>query len=79
MTDKSERSYTEAFQYVKNNLFVNLTFRSCMSDYEYAIKNAVMQVFDGIKMLHCWFHYCQVIFFWYLYDLFFERGTNNSK
>ena len=60
MSHKYEDTYKAALKWIKENLFQNLEFESCMSDFEIAISNAVKAIFPGIKIYHCWFHFCQV-------------------
>lgn len=59
MQDKKKMSYVDVFRYIRNRH--QISFNEAMIDYELGMKNALMQVFTGIKMKGCWFHYGQAL------------------
>lgn len=56
MTGKSKELYTKIRELVPNN-----SIEQFMSDFENANRQAVREVFVGITMSGCWFHYAQCI------------------
>lgn len=60
MTNKLESSYRCVFQYIDENIF-KLKPTVFITDYEAAIKKALRIVYPGVKLIGCWFHYCQAL------------------
>lgn len=60
MTDKTEHSYTQVFDFVNKNILHEFKISSCMTDFELGMINAIKIAFPNIVVKHCHFHYCQV-------------------
>lgn len=60
LQDKSEESYVRIFQKLLE-LKPTLNPRSCLSDFEKAIQNAVSRVFNGVEVVGCLFHLGQCL------------------
>lgn len=59
MTRKTEAAYTHLFHNIESRWKINA--KKATTDYEKAIKNALRKVYTGIKIVSCWFHYCQAL------------------
>ena len=53
---KAKVVYDEIFNIIKN---LGVRVRLFMSDYEKATRSSFRNVFEGITIKGCWFHYCQ--------------------
>ena len=60
MTRKTTELYTAIFRAIRDFL-PDFEPQTSMSDYEAASSNAVQQVFEGIEIKGCWFHFAQAI------------------
>lgn len=60
MTKKTQKAYEETLEYIESNIF-ELRPTKFMADFEEALRKAVMIIYPGIKLLGCWFHYCQAV------------------
>lgn len=60
MTRKTQKAYEHALQYVNENIFP-LKGEALITDYECAMRQAVLIVAPGIKLLGSWFHFAQAI------------------
>lgn len=58
MSGQSENGYTHLLQYVDQNI-MSLKCNSFMTDYERALRNALITVSPDAKVTSCWFHFCQ--------------------
>ena len=58
MEDKTTSAYEIVFTTLKNNGVVIRTF---MSDFEMGSRNAIKNVYSGVCLKGCWFHYTQAI------------------
>lgn len=59
MTRKTEAAYTHLFHNIESRW--KISPKKATTDYEKAIKNALRKLFPGIKLVSCWFHYCQAL------------------
>lgn len=60
MSNKSQRAYTHAFQYIDTSIFP-LHCADFTTDYELAIRQSLRQCFPSSKLVACWFHYVQAL------------------
>ncbi|XP_075161057.1 uncharacterized protein LOC142233879 [Haematobia irritans] len=60
MDGKTKKIYDSLFHYIKENIY-NMEPSVVITDYEEALRQSIKQVYPGIKMVGCWFHYCQAI------------------
>lgn len=60
MSKKSQECYKHLFRFLQREVFEFEGF-SFTTDYEYAMRNALGEVFANRKFYSCWFHYCQAI------------------
>ena len=60
LTNKDEELY-HAVVHKIHELIPQLQPVSLMSDWEKAPRNAFMQVYQGVRIHGCWFHYTQAI------------------
>lgn len=62
MENKSRSSYQCVMDYMKNNLFPNLSPLLIMTDFEPALRDALSSSVsvEGTRVLGCWFHHNQV-------------------
>lgn len=60
MDKKSEEAYFNLFSYINDNIFC-LNPNIILTDYETAMRKALVTVFPMAKLLGCWFHYTQAI------------------
>lgn len=68
MSRKTKQSYKHAFQYIKDNI-LDLTGESIMTDFELAMRKVIADVFPGVKLLTCWFHFTQAAKKWAMQTL----------
>lgn len=61
MESKCRSSYNSVLSYVKNNLINNFTPSTIITDYEPALRDALVSQFPGAQAHGCWFHHNQVI------------------
>lgn len=59
MSRKTKSAYRHIFRYIKNNLIDLGQSVSVMTDFELAMRNALAEVFPGVKLKTCWFHFVQ--------------------
>lgn len=59
MSRKTKAAYKHIFRYIKNNLIDLGQSVSIMTDFELAMRNALAEVFTGVKLRTCWFHFSQ--------------------
>ncbi|XP_073825748.1 uncharacterized protein [Musca autumnalis] len=60
MDKKSKAAYIHLFDYITNNVF-DLQPETFISDYEPALRHSISTVFEGVKLIGCWFHFCQAV------------------
>lgn len=60
MTRKTQKCYEHALEYVHKNVF-SLKCEAIITDFEYAMRQAIRNIISGIKLLGCWFHFAQAI------------------
>ena len=58
---KEATAYVACYLFLKQK-FPFLNVKENMSDFETAIGNAAAKVYEGIKIIKCYFHYTQVTF-----------------
>lgn len=57
MSRKTEKCYIHLFQKLKEMFPLN--GKSIMTDFETAMRNALLHVYPNITSNTCWFHFCQ--------------------
>lgn len=60
MEKKTEKSYVKVFEILKT-LLPTTQINTCMSDYEAALRKAVRNVFPGITVKGCFFHFKKAV------------------
>lgn len=60
MNSKKRVSYEALFQFIEEKL-LNLMPKSFHTDYEAGLRAALRNVYEGIELKGCWFHYCQAV------------------
>lgn len=60
MTRKTQSAYKHLFEYIHKNI-CSLECNSFTSDYELAMRNALIELFPNARMVACWFHYSQAL------------------
>lgn len=59
MSCKKQKCYEHVFKYIDEDICrLNGTF---MTDYEYAMRNALAIQYPQAKLRCCWFHFCQAV------------------
>ncbi|KAL5246448.1 hypothetical protein ACI65C_013856 [Semiaphis heraclei] len=61
MESKCRGSYDCVLAFVKNNLIPNLTPSTIITDYEPALRDALVSQFPGAQAHGCWFHHNQAV------------------
>lgn len=61
MSKKSQSAYEHAFKYVETKLFKLSSAASFTTDYEIAMRNALVTINSNAEMFACLFHYCQAL------------------
>lgn len=61
MSKKSQAAYEHLFNYIEQNIFQLSTVVSFTTDYETAMRNALVKVNPNARMVACHFHYCQAL------------------
>lgn len=56
MSRKTEEAYTHLFRYNEENV-CHLRPTSCMTDFEFAMRNAIRTVYPNCTVYACWFHF----------------------
>lgn len=59
MSRKSQAAYEHAFAYIDSNIFKLTEVSSFTTDYELAMRNAIIKTSPNAKMVACHFHFCQ--------------------
>lgn len=59
MTRKTEVAYKHLFNNIESRWKIGP--KKATTDYETAIKNALMKQYPGIQLISCWFHFCQAL------------------
>lgn len=59
MSNKSRLAYDHAFEYFENNVFKLFKAASFTTDYEIAMRAALMKINPAAKMVACHFHFAQ--------------------
>ena len=60
MRNKKQCTYVHLWKVLKE-LFPKFRPEVATADYEDAVRNSLREVFPGIEIIICWFHYNQVI------------------
>lgn len=61
MSRKSQLAYEDVLQSISDKIFDLNTAQSFTSDYELAMRNAIIKLFPHAKMYACYFHYTQAV------------------
>lgn len=61
MSKKSQAAYEHLFDYIENNIFKLSQTASFTTDYEQAMRNALVKINPNARMYACHFHYCQAL------------------
>lgn len=61
MANKTKKSYLDVFSFIKKNFTTLANIEKVITDYEIGLRNALREVYEGIKVQGCYFHYTQVI------------------
>lgn len=59
MTRKTEVAYSHLFSNIESRW--KISAKKVTTDYERATKNALAKLYPGIKIISCWFHFCQAL------------------
>lgn len=59
MTRKTEVAYSHLFSNIESRW--KISAKKATTDYEKAMKNALLKQYPGIKLISCWFHFCQAL------------------
>jgi hypothetical protein len=59
MQNKKTSSYAAIFRFLRDNRGV--VIHEAMIDFELGLKRALIETFEDIKILGCWFHYAQAL------------------
>lgn len=60
MERKTRSSYDCVLQFIRNNLIPTLRPSVIITDYETALRDVLLSVFQGARSVGCWFHHNQV-------------------
>lgn len=60
MESKSRNSYDCVIRFIRNNLLSNLSPETIMTDYETALRDALISAFPEFRTVGCFFHHNQV-------------------
>ncbi|XP_066596444.1 uncharacterized protein [Prorops nasuta] len=57
MSGRTEIEYIRLFRYLKDSVLKDLNVSKIISDYEFALQNAIKTVFPHCTLMGCYFHY----------------------
>lgn len=60
MSHKTEEAYVDVLEFIKNSV-LDLTCLQFSSDYEYALRKALLKVYPASLSVASWFHFCQAV------------------
>lgn len=60
MSKRNTEIYVSALDYVNRNI-LPLNGGTIISDFQLAMRNGIRSIAPDVKMLGCWFHYCQAL------------------
>lgn len=60
MEVKSRNSYESVFNFIKNNILIDLTPKIINTDYETALRDVLQSHFPRARVFGCWFYHNQV-------------------
>lgn len=60
MNSKKSECYESIFQHIEMSA-MKLKPKTFHSDYESGLRKAIRNVYSGVKIIGCWFHYCQAV------------------